>query len=48
MLTQMVLWVADNPRLAKGLLSSLKNTPKIFSHLVGVSGGVRRLFTLAG
>jgi len=48
MLTQMVLWVADHPRLAKGLLSSLKNSPKIFSHLVGVSGGVRRLFTLAG
>ncbi len=48
MLTQMVLWVADHPRLAKGLLSSLKNSPKIFSHLVGVSGGVRRLFALAG
>jgi flavin-dependent dehydrogenase len=48
MLTQMVLWVADHPRLAKGLLSSLKNSPKILSHLVGVSGGVRRLFALAG
>lgn len=46
-LTQMVLWVADHPRLAKGLLSALRNSPTIFSHLVGVSGGVRRLFALA-
>jgi len=46
-LTQMVLWVADHPRLAKGLLSALKNSPSIFSHLVGVSGGVRHLFALA-
>jgi flavin-dependent dehydrogenase len=46
-LTQMVLWVADHPRLAKGLLSALKNSPSIFSHLVGVSGGVRHLFAVA-
>lgn len=43
-LTQMVLWASDHPRLAKGLLSTLKHSPRIFSHLVGVSGGVRRLF----
>jgi len=46
LVTQMVLWVADHPRLAKGLLSALKNSPAIFSHLVGVSGGVRRLFAV--
>jgi flavin-dependent dehydrogenase len=46
-LTRIVLWVADHPRLAKGLLSALKNSPAIFSHLVGVSGGVRRLFAFA-
>lgn len=45
-LTQMVLWAADHPQLAKGLLSALKDSPRIFSHLVGVSGGVRRLFAL--
>ena len=43
-LTQMVLWVSHHPRLAKGLLSMLKRSPAIFSHLVGVSGGVRQLF----
>jgi flavin-dependent dehydrogenase len=48
MLTQMVLWVADHRRLATALLFALKNSPKVFSHLVGVSGGVTQLFGLAG
>ena len=42
-LTRMVLWLADHPRLAERALSLLRSSPLLFSHLVGVSGGVRRL-----
>jgi flavin-dependent dehydrogenase len=47
-LTQMVLWLADHPRLAERLLSVLRISPALFSHLVGVLGGVRRLLPLHG
>jgi len=47
-LTRMVLWVADHPRLAKGLLSALGDASTVFSYLIGVSGGVSRLFDLGG
>jgi len=47
-LTQMVLWLADHPRLAERLLSVLRISPALFSHLVGVSGGVRRLLPFHG
>jgi len=47
-LTQMVLWLADHPRLAERLLSVLRMSPTLFSHLVGVSGGVRRLLRFQG
>lgn len=47
MLTQIVLWVADHRRFATGLLFALKNSPRVFAHLVGVSGGVTHLFGLA-
>ncbi len=43
LLTQMVLWMADHPRLAQRLLSLLRLSPGLFSHLLGVSGGVRHL-----
>ncbi len=43
LLTQMVLWLADHPRLAQRLLSLLRLAPGLFSHLIGVSGGVRHL-----
>lgn len=43
-LTQMVLWLSEHPRLGERLLAGLSWTPGIFSHLIGVSGGVRRLF----
>jgi flavin-dependent dehydrogenase len=43
-LTQMVLWLSERPRLGEQLLAGLRWTPGIFSHLIGVSGGVRRLF----
>ncbi len=43
LLTQMVLWLADHPRLAQRLLALLRLSPGLFSHLIGVSGGVRHL-----
>ncbi len=42
-LTGMVLWMADHPRIGEPLLLFLKTAPAFFSHLIGVSGGVRRL-----
>ncbi len=42
-LTQIVLWLADHPRLTERVLSALRGAPALFSHLVGVAGGVRRL-----
>jgi flavin-dependent dehydrogenase len=42
-LTQMVLWLADHPRLGPRLLWLMDALPSFFSHLIGVSGGVRRL-----
>jgi 2-polyprenyl-6-methoxyphenol hydroxylase-like FAD-dependent oxidoreductase len=42
-LTQAVLWLADRPMLARGALRILRNFPTLFSHLIGVAGGVRRL-----
>jgi len=42
-LTRMVLWLADHPQLAAWALSTLSRCPKLFSHLLGVSNGSRRL-----
>ena len=44
LLTAAVLWLSGHPRLAARLLPSLQARPTLLSHLVGVSGGVRRLF----
>jgi flavin-dependent dehydrogenase len=43
MLTRMVLLLADLPALAGPALRLLGSFPGLFSHLIGVSGGVRRL-----
>jgi flavin-dependent dehydrogenase len=43
-LTRMVVWLADYPRLAERLLSALRASPCFFSHLVSVSGGGGRLW----
>lgn len=48
LLTQMVLWLSDHPAAGERLLSVLKRTPGVFSHLIGVSGGVRKLFSWLG
>lgn len=47
LLTQMVLWLADHPRLAERALALLRFSPALFSHLVGVSGGIRPLFGIS-
>ncbi len=43
-LTGMMLWLAGHPRLASRTLGALHGSPGLFSHLLGVSGGVRRLW----
>lgn len=43
-LTQIVLWLADHPRLAAKILLLVRNSLFLFSHLVGVAGGTRKLF----
>ena len=42
-LTRMVLGLSSHPWLARGTLRLLRAAPALFSHLIGVSGGVRRL-----
>lgn len=43
-LTQIVLWLARHPRLAVKALLLVRSLPFLFSHLVGVAGGTRKLF----
>jgi flavin-dependent dehydrogenase len=45
MLTGALLWLAGHPALASGTMRALRATPRLFNHLVGVSGGVRRLWS---
>jgi flavin-dependent dehydrogenase len=42
-LTEMVLWCARHRRVAQHLLVALAHSPALFSHLVGVCGGLRSL-----
>jgi flavin-dependent dehydrogenase len=42
-LTSMVLALSARPWLARATLRLLRTAPALFSHLIGVSGGVRRL-----
>ena len=43
-LTQIVLWLARHPQLAVKTLLLVRSLPFLFSHLVGVAGGTRKLF----
>jgi flavin-dependent dehydrogenase len=43
LLTRMVLGLSAHPWLARGTLHALRAMPRLFSHLIGVSGGLRRL-----
>jgi flavin-dependent dehydrogenase len=42
-ITHMVLGLSAHPWLARGALRLLRAAPALFSHLIGVSGGLRRL-----
>jgi hypothetical protein len=42
-ITRAMLWLADNPRVGEEILVMLRNAPRLFSHLLGVAGGGRRL-----
>jgi flavin-dependent dehydrogenase len=44
LVTHVVLWLADHPRLAARALLSIRHSPSFFSHLIAVSSGVRGLF----
>jgi menaquinone-9 beta-reductase len=46
LLTKIVLWLADHPSRAEKLLSVLRIVPSVFSHLIGVAGGVRKLLAI--
>ena len=48
LLTQSVLWLACHPALGAKMLSLLRISPSLFSHFIGVAGGVRRLFSVNG
>jgi hypothetical protein len=43
-LTALVLWLAGHPALFRPALSLLQRAPNMFSHLLGVAGGTRRLW----
>ena len=43
-LTRILLWLADHPWLAVPILSLVRNSPFVLSHVVGVAGGTRKLF----
>jgi flavin-dependent dehydrogenase len=45
MLTGAMVWLTGHPRLARATLDALSRAPALFSHLVGVSAGVRRLLS---
>jgi hypothetical protein len=45
-LTQIMLWLADHPQWAERALSTLRIAPFVFSHLVGVAGGIRKLLAM--
>ena len=44
LLTTLMLCLSDHPWLAYWLFSTMRISPGLLSHLVGVSGGVRRLW----
>jgi flavin-dependent dehydrogenase len=48
LLTQSVLWLACHPELGAKVLSLLRISPSLFSHFIGVAGGVRQLFSVKG
>jgi menaquinone-9 beta-reductase len=45
-LTRMALWLTDHPRLGQRLFRIMDALPAFFSHVIGVSGGIRRFVVL--
>jgi flavin-dependent dehydrogenase len=45
-MTELVLWLSDHQRLGRWILSTLNGSPSLFSHFIGVSGGVKRFWSL--
>jgi menaquinone-9 beta-reductase len=45
-MTRLVLWLSDHPPLARWALFGLSRCPSLFSHLLGVSGGMKRFWGL--
>jgi flavin-dependent dehydrogenase len=45
-MTEIVLWLSDHQRLGRWMLSALNGSPSLFSHFIGVSGGMKRLWSL--
>jgi 2-polyprenyl-6-methoxyphenol hydroxylase-like FAD-dependent oxidoreductase len=43
-LTSASLWLTRHPRIAAGAFQALRVVPQLFSHLISVSGGTRRLW----
>jgi menaquinone-9 beta-reductase len=43
-LTSLLLWLARNPAFLGMALETMRRLPRVFSHLLGVSGGTRRLW----
>jgi len=48
LLSQSVLWLASHPKLGAKVLSLLRLSPALFSHFIGVAGGVSQLFSVNG
>jgi len=44
-LTALLLWLAQNPALLDIALATMRRLPPLFTHLLGVAGGTRRLWT---
>jgi menaquinone-9 beta-reductase len=42
-LTAVLLWLARNPAFLSVALETMRRLPRVFSHLLGVAGGTRRL-----
>lgn len=43
-LTATILWLSRHPSLIRPLLMQMRRAPGLFSHLLGVSGGMRKLW----
>ena len=43
-LTAVLLWLARNPAFLGVALETMRRLPRVFSHLLGVAGGTRRLW----